>query len=279
MGLLRRKRERETERPEEPTFAAEAGPGRPRLTPVDVQQQVFRLAFRGYNEKDVDRFLDLVTEDLAALHEENKRLREELELRSTRSSAALEEARAHAEETVRRAREEAARIIERAERTAAAHRSPSGDPVPAPFLVREREFLQRLAALVQEHAEGLKAEARRAKGAEPASEPEEEAAGPGEGEGARPASVTVPEATAPVDPPPLPEEPEEDPAWPEPFADEGPADAGRADAGPADAGRADEGPAAGGADALAPQRSRSGSFPAGEEDQEPSLRELFWGEE
>src|SRR6266508_1448083 len=27
---------------------------RPRLTPIDVQQKEFRLAFRGYNERDVD---------------------------------------------------------------------------------------------------------------------------------------------------------------------------------------------------------------------------------
>jgi DivIVA domain-containing protein len=43
-------------------------PSRRRLTPVDVQQQVFRRAmFRGYNEQDVDDFLDEVTEEIALL--------------------------------------------------------------------------------------------------------------------------------------------------------------------------------------------------------------------
>jgi DivIVA domain-containing protein len=49
---------------------------RPRLTPIDVQQKEFRLAFRGYNERDVDEFLDLVTEELAAFTEENRRLQD-----------------------------------------------------------------------------------------------------------------------------------------------------------------------------------------------------------
>lgn len=49
---------------------------RPRLTPIDVQQKEFRLAFRGYNERDVDEFLDLVTEELAAYTEENRRLQD-----------------------------------------------------------------------------------------------------------------------------------------------------------------------------------------------------------
>ena len=53
---------------------AQAG-GDHRLTPVDVQQVEFRLAFRGYSERDVDAFLDRVTEDLSAYLEENERLR------------------------------------------------------------------------------------------------------------------------------------------------------------------------------------------------------------
>jgi DivIVA domain-containing protein len=40
--------------------------GTARITPVDIQQVEFRLAFRGYNERDVDAFLDRVTEDLSA---------------------------------------------------------------------------------------------------------------------------------------------------------------------------------------------------------------------
>ena len=47
--------------------------GSGRVTPMDVQQVEFRLAFRGYNERDVDAFLDRLTEDLAVYIEENQR--------------------------------------------------------------------------------------------------------------------------------------------------------------------------------------------------------------
>lgn len=152
MALLRRKRKEG-----EAGFRAEveARPDRRQLTPVDVQQKVFRLSFRGYNEHDVDQFLDEITEELASLHEENKRLREETE---SRGDSGSEEAKRRAEETVRRAREHAAKLIEDAERQTGGGGGPS-----TAYLVREREFLQQLAALVQERATTLKDEARRAR--------------------------------------------------------------------------------------------------------------------
>ena len=84
--------------------------GRRRLTPVDVQEKVFRLAFRGYSEQEVDEFLDQVTEDLAVLHEENKRLREKVEQGGAGSSV-LPDAQRRADEIVRQAREQAARLL------------------------------------------------------------------------------------------------------------------------------------------------------------------------
>ena len=51
-----------------------------RITPVEIQQKEFRLAMRGYNERDVDRFLDELTEEVARLHAENKRLREQADV-------------------------------------------------------------------------------------------------------------------------------------------------------------------------------------------------------
>src|SRR5688572_26822553 len=92
--------------------------GDARLTPVDVQQVEFRLSFRGYNEQDVDEFLDRITEELARLHEENKRLQE----RGSETAVvpigagSLEDANAEAEAIVRQAREHAARIVSDAER-------------------------------------------------------------------------------------------------------------------------------------------------------------------
>jgi DivIVA domain-containing protein len=153
MALRRRKRAAE----EAPVADEQAQPPeRERLTPVDVQQKVFRLAFRGYNERDVDEFLDVVTESLAALHEENKRLLEQLQDAGSGGSAgALAAARHQAEAIVRDARERADQISGGA--------APAASSVPSSFLVRERAFLQRIALLVQEHAGALKDEARRAR--------------------------------------------------------------------------------------------------------------------
>jgi DivIVA domain-containing protein len=133
-----------------------AGGGR--LTPNDVQQVEFRLAFRGYNERDVDAFLDRVTEDLAAYVDENERLRAGAGLDAGTPVAGNGDAR-EAESIIARARDEAAAIVRRAEQQAAAiGAASSGDSrsAVAPFLNTEREFLQSLGSLVQSHAEEIK---------------------------------------------------------------------------------------------------------------------------
>jgi len=143
---------------------------RPRLTPIDVQQKEFRLAFRGYNERDVDEFLDLVTEELAAYTEENRRLQDRADSNvesvggadvtwaSREAEGILEQARADAASTVAEAEERAAAIL------AAAGAGPA-DPrgVIAPYLNREREFLQSLGQLVQQHADSVRRMVRSAK--------------------------------------------------------------------------------------------------------------------
>jgi cell division initiation protein len=155
-----------------------------RITPVDIQQKEFRLAVRGYNERDVDQFLDEVTEEVAHLYADNKRLREEIEFsRTTRLETT---GTAEAEAIVRQAREEAARIIAEATArastigasTVGASSSASDDPGPPDgprgfgsgtppteimglFLARERAFLQNMANLIQAHAEGVKQDVRR----------------------------------------------------------------------------------------------------------------------
>jgi DivIVA domain-containing protein len=163
-----------------------------RITPVDIQQKEFRLAMRGYSERDVDQFLDEVTEEVARLYADNKRLREEVEFGRTSRLEATGAAEADA--IIRQAREEAARII--AEATARAstigdtgsslHSSqPGGGPVSgsgAPpseimgiFLARERAFLQNMANLIQAHAEGVKLDVRRVREQVARPAPEEEA--------------------------------------------------------------------------------------------------------
>jgi DivIVA domain-containing protein len=141
---------------------------RPRLTPIDVQQKEFRLAFRGYNERDVDEFLDLVTEELAAYAEENRRLQDRADsyvesvggpdATSREADGILERARTDAASTVAEAEERSAAIL------AAAGAGPA-DPrgVIAPYLNREREFLQSLGQLVQQHADSVRRMVRSAK--------------------------------------------------------------------------------------------------------------------
>ena len=48
------------------------------LTPLDIQQQQFRLRFRGFDVREVDRFLEKMADALNALQTDNKNLREEI---------------------------------------------------------------------------------------------------------------------------------------------------------------------------------------------------------
>ncbi len=188
---MRGKRKEEQQTPVQASAQpADKQPGR--ITPVDIQQKEFRLAFRGYNERDVDQFLDDVTEEVARLYEENKRLREDM---GSRGTVRLDAGGAsEADAIVRRANEEAARILAEAEARARAvagsgGSSPASGPGPGvaagagaaggasksqlnAFLAREREFLQSLAGLIQGHAEAVKEGMRRSREERPPSAPE-----------------------------------------------------------------------------------------------------------
>jgi DivIVA domain-containing protein len=127
-----------------------------RLSPADVQQVEFRLAFRGYNERDVDGFLDRVTEELSSYIEENRRLRE-----GAGPAEGVGGRGSEADEMLARAREEAGAIVRRAEEQAAEMVAGAGGggaarAALAPFLNAEREFLQSLGSLVQTHAEEVR---------------------------------------------------------------------------------------------------------------------------
>lgn len=310
--MARKKRERKGQ---QQGFEPDATATRPRLTPVEIQQKVFRLAFRGYNERDVDEFLDHVTEDLAALHEENKRLREQVQ---EGGGASTEGAKRQAETIVREAREHAARLVEEAERRGAtggaAAVAAAAGPVPASFLVREREFLQRLASLVQGHARTLKEDARKGRPAKPAEPPVAVPAPGAEAEAPAPppspagAEAAAVGSTAVIkDPDVTPvEAPTEDRAVPtQKPGPQGPRDAsaawGSVGEAPEEAGstptaspwtqdRAPSGEpakddpllAAWESAFLGPEGQATDEAPRRKGDQkegEPSLRELFWGEE
>lgn len=257
---MRRKKGTEQDAP------AEAGA---RIRPEDVQQVEFRLAFRGYNERDVDAFLDRITEDLSAYIADGQGSGGAATAGTAGAGAdadqILARARAEADEILRRARADAVEI--RATAPAGAGTGGARAAV-APFLNSEREFLQSLGSLVQTHAEEIKqmvlALRSRAEAA-PEEQPGTDAVaalpllhepGPGEPappsveaapvseirarlEAAGPAEVRVPDAEAPGEP--------EDGS---PVVVEG---------------------------GTEPVYSTEGS-PAGE-GRERSLRELFWGED
>jgi len=151
---------------------AEAGA---RLSPVDVQQVQFRRALRGYEEQEVDDFLDRVTEELTRLLDERRALTERagqlptIRVQSAGDAAAVSrqaeeliaQARERAESIVREAQQRAAEIVRDAEARAAGGRAPAAPatgsgPGVAGFVTKEREFLQQLASLVQGHAQTVR---------------------------------------------------------------------------------------------------------------------------
>jgi DivIVA domain-containing protein len=220
------------------------------LTPQDIQQKEFRVSrFGGYKMADVDEFLDRLTESVGRLIGENERLR--------RQSAGpvvgepdLADVSRQADEIIQRARDEAARLVaearERSANTAGGAMSAAATDEDRAavnaFLQEERGFLQNLGALVQSHAESMRGMAKEAR-----------------------ATTGSKEKTAP--------KPRSEPAPP---------------AKPADA----ESDASLDEDATqaVPTQERERSVPIrvdqsepagarGHEDADPSLRDLFWGED
>ncbi|HAJ32332.1 MAG TPA: septum formation initiator [Candidatus Atribacteria bacterium] len=101
-----------------------------RITPMDIEQQEFSRSFRGYNEEEVDDFLDKIVKDYEELINENVRLNEEIERMQEKLKefseieeslrSALLNAQKSAEEMKERVEDEAKIIIEKAEMEAKA---------------------------------------------------------------------------------------------------------------------------------------------------------------
>ena len=234
----------------------------PRITPEDIQAKEFRIArFRGNKERDVDEFLDQLTLTWGSVLEENRRLRGAAGVSAPIGSAASTggsdpgDAGRGADEIVQRARAEADRIVREAQARVPAigaeARAPEGDrQAVSAFLLKEREFLQSLASLVQGHAEGVKGMAREVftpRTGAPAA-------------GASDAAVTTPAPEAPAPEPTSesePSVPQEDASGSTRTRDEEPI-------------RVEEPEPAGVSGREAEGRSESG---------DRSLRDLFWGEE
>ena len=251
------------------TTKGPARAGTPRMvTPLEIQQKEFAVSrFGGYRMKDVDEFLDVLTESAQAMLAENERLRRQAGTAAPIVGAPdLDDVSRQADEIIQRARDEAARIVAEAKERAASMAGTSAATAAAQvtneeeraavnvFLAQEREFLQSLAALVQGHAESVKGMARRAR--ETPSTP----------------AVPTPAAEPPTVKP----------------ATAAPAKAAPAKAGPAEAGPAET-------SSPAPDPDVTQALPKPEEpiridepertgaprkdEGDPSLRELFWGED
>ena len=138
------------------------------VTPADIQSKEFSVSrFGGYRMRDVDEFLDQITESMTKLAEENERLRSATGLPASPSIGApdLADTSRQADEIIERARAEAAKIVKDARGQGAVAGAvgagtDAGRAAVAPFLVQERDFLQQLATLVQSHAESVKGMAK-----------------------------------------------------------------------------------------------------------------------
>jgi len=50
-----------------------------KLTPLDIQQQKFKVKWRGYSEQEVETFLEMVSEDMESLMKEYNKIRDEIQ--------------------------------------------------------------------------------------------------------------------------------------------------------------------------------------------------------
>jgi DivIVA domain-containing protein len=237
-----------------------------RITPQDVQQKEFRVARfgAGYRMREVDEFLDQVTDAMSALVAESERLR--------RGSADRDSASGRPS----------------ASASLPASADDAGRTAVDAFLRREKGFLQDLGGLVQTHAEELRSMVREVRRDAPASAADTSPVGEPAIEPA-PTLVSSPEAS----PGPSPDASTELEAPPEEIAP-GPELGATEQATPSSEvpdhdTKGDDPDASGGrpiatTDAVAeepirvdePEPARSGRS---EEEEDGSLRELFWGEE
>ena len=65
-----------------------------RITPVDIRQQQFNTRFRGFDQQEVDAFLEDVAEDYEAMLKENGILKEQLTALEERSRGLSDRERA-----------------------------------------------------------------------------------------------------------------------------------------------------------------------------------------
>ena len=256
------------------------------MTALDIQQKEFRVSrIGGYRMRDVDEFLDRLTDTMSALTAENERLRRGVGGAPIVGTPDLDEVSRQADEIIARARDEAARITAEANERAAGAAgiaatsgATSADQRAAvgAFLAQERAFLQSLAALVQEHADTVKGMARRTR-------PEATSTGGSVGPEVKAPQVKAPQVKAPeVKAPevktPTPPASKPDPATSRPAPSSAPSP------------RRDQAPTPASDDTQVidrdepivvdePQPAATRRDERENQGGDPSLRELFWGED
>lgn len=88
-----------------------------KITPLDIQQQRFRMRMRGYDPREVDTFLELLANELAEAAREANALRDELRLREQELAGYRERERA-IQETLHTAQKLREQILESARKEA-----------------------------------------------------------------------------------------------------------------------------------------------------------------
>jgi len=96
-----------------------------RITPLDIQQMVFKVSFRGYDKEEVNRFLEELAQTVESLNRDNAVQREKIifleqqlaELKRTEAtlSSTLLSAQSLAEDVKRNAQREADLVVKEAE--------------------------------------------------------------------------------------------------------------------------------------------------------------------
>ena len=88
------------------------------LTPMDIHNKEFKHSFRGYNEDEIDEFLDQVVNDYEKLFRENDKLKEEV-ARLQKESDSYQEREKSINDTLLLAQKTAQEVTDNARQTAA----------------------------------------------------------------------------------------------------------------------------------------------------------------
>lgn len=127
------------------------------LTPQEIQSKEFREAFRGYNQDDVDTFLDEIAEDHSRLAQENQRLRIQTaalqqevarlrEMKDAEVTQAFEEAKGVAKGEVASDAKRALVAAQSAADSALADAKAKADQIVAEAERKSKELNQRMSA-------------------------------------------------------------------------------------------------------------------------------------